>query len=340
MNPKLTKDTIINYLNGGATLLQKRQIEEWVNQENNEELFYKYLDEWEQNHLQFHSDIEAAIKRYQSLVNNHENPANEDELQGHQVLMNEVAYSGWKKFLFRYFSAAILILVATVAGDTIMYQQFKTRPGEISTWTLGDGSKVTLNANSSIRFKKYWLSESNRIVYLDGEAEFSVSHEKDHRRFIVKANNNLDIEVLGTVFTVFSRNNHTEVVLNEGIVELKHNQGSIQNKMTMQPGEKVVLNKNGQLAKGKMIANENFATWKDHRFVFNNTPLTDVIKILQDNYQIEAQIEFSEMESLTFSGSFRAETSMELISSVAEILDIRYEIRTNNTVLFTKPSEN
>jgi len=337
MNPQFTRDIIFNYLNGRATVVQKKQIDEWIKLQGNEELFFKYLDEWEEAHLQFQSDTDHAINQYRSFLNGFDKRENQQLLAHPSASQTEHPSSG--KRLFWYISAAVLLLISSLAGDTVLYRQYRTKPGEIATWTLGDGSKVTLNSNSVIKFRENWLNEKNRTVYLTGEAEFSVSHLLDHRKFIVRTGNNLDIVVKGTIFTVFSRNAHTEVILNEGAVELQHLQGIIERKINMQPGEKVVLGKNGQLEKEILAEKEDFAAWKEHRFVFDNTPLSEIIKILRDNYQIKAEIANDDLASLTVSGSFKAENYTELIASVSEILDIQYEIRKNKTVVFTKRSE-
>ncbi len=337
MNPQITKEIIFDYLNGRATALQKKQIDEWVKSEGNEELYFQYLDEWEKFHMQYHADLDKAISEYRAFIVKHKSDdagVSDDVCDNYQLSGHSSLTRSWLWLV----SAAMLLLMFSLAGDTILYIQYNTKPGQIASWILQDGSKVTLNSNSVLKLQKDWLRAANRTVYLRGEAEFSVAHEEDNRKFVVKTDNNLDIVVLGTVFTVFNRNSHTEVILNEGEVQLQHQSGITEQKMNMVPGEKVILAKNGLLEKDSLPENDTFAPWKDHRFVFANTPLSEIEKILADNYRIKAEIEDTELASWTVSGSFKAVNYQELVSSVAAILDIEYEIRNHNTVVFSRRS--
>lgn len=92
--------------------------------------------------------------------------------------------------------------------------------GMLSTITLPDGSKVILNAGTTITYPNAFVSK-NREVEINGEAFFEVAHDAEHP-FIVKANQ-INVEVLGTRFNVkaYEEDDWIEVSLSEGKVEVQ-----------------------------------------------------------------------------------------------------------------------
>src|SRR5690606_8958967 len=108
---------------------------------------------------------------------------------------------------------AAVFVGATLMG--LLYYFFMTAPstvyyatdfGEIQTITLPDGSKATLNGNSTLQISENW--EESREVWLDGEAFFEVKKipEKSSqpgalrgKKFLVHTHH-LAVEVLGTTF--------------------------------------------------------------------------------------------------------------------------------------------
>ena len=85
---------------------------------------------------------------------------------------------------------------------------------------LTDGTNVTINSGSSLKYQSNFLNNKNRKVYLKGEAFFDVTKNKN-APFIVTTKK-LNIKVLGTKFNVSSYNNdkNTSVVLEEGSVSI------------------------------------------------------------------------------------------------------------------------
>jgi ferric-dicitrate binding protein FerR (iron transport regulator) len=101
---------------------------------------------------------------------------------------------------------------------------------------LPDGSRVKLNANSELSLAKDWEIGENRKVYLTGEAFFEVKKIPETGAKFSVICKGINIEVLGTSFNVFSRDEETEVYLEEGQVKLDHGKDII----IMDPGEFIV----------------------------------------------------------------------------------------------------
>ncbi|MFD2573891.1 FecR family protein [Spirosoma soli] len=103
---------------------------------------------------------------------------------------------------------------------------------------LPDNSTVTLYASSKVRYASRWTDETPRAIWLQGEADFAVTHRNDTssaRMFRVHTNN-LTVEAVGTTFRVRQRHECTHVALKTGQVNLLLNK---QNPIRLNPGDSV-----------------------------------------------------------------------------------------------------
>ena len=119
-------------------------------------------------------------------------------------------------------AAASISLLIVGLGSYLYYDynknvHYATNFGQTLKVNLPDGSLVVLNANSKLSYPKNWESQSDRTVYLEGEAFFDVTEKplSSQAKFIVKTEA-LNVEVLGTQFNVAKRECQTEVTLNRG----------------------------------------------------------------------------------------------------------------------------
>lgn len=319
MNTELiTKEVLFDHFNGVATALQRQWIDEWIKQSpENAEFFYKCLAEWETGRPQYSVDVEGAVGRFRNLIAMA--PQSEESVEEEIPVAVRPLRWVW------YAAACLAVLLTTgvVFRTNIVTKTYTTLPGEIKNWTLADGSKVTLNSNSTLQVPRFGFGDGSREVHLRGEAEFVVTHQQDNARFIVKTDNALDVTVLGTVFSVYTRNQKTQVVLNKGKVQV--GKPGVDQPITMAPGDIVRVDERGAIQHKKLEHTEPFTAWKNHRFVFSETPLSEVAQVLKDNYSLEVEITDPELVELTVSGSFKAMDAQELAQSVAKVLNIRQD---------------
>src|SRR5206468_2094273 len=132
-------------------------------------------------------------------------------------------------------AAAVLLVVVSgfIFWNTNHKKTLNSGYGAISLYQLPDGSHVTLNANSKITIKKTWEENTDREVWLQGEAFFRVQKTQNKNKFIVHANG-MDIIVTGTQFNVISRDDESSVLLTEGSVTLRTANGK---EIKMKPGD-------------------------------------------------------------------------------------------------------
>jgi ferric-dicitrate binding protein FerR (iron transport regulator) len=123
-----------------------------------------------------------------------------------------------------------------ISGESL--RMVSTGPAQTRQLELPDQSKVTLHANSSLRYAANWYGDSPRAVWLQGTADFSVVHRNDtsSARLFRVHTDGLTIEALGTSFHVQQRAQGVRVGLRSGRVNLLLNQ---QQTKQLRPGDSV-----------------------------------------------------------------------------------------------------
>lgn len=192
-------------------------------------------------------------------------------------------------------------------GGKIQFNTMSTPKGRQFQVVLPDGTKVWLNAASSIRYPVEFAA-NERKVYVAGEAYFEVAKDM-HRPFLVSVNNTADVEVLGTEFNVNAYDNERVVrtTLVNGGVRVSAQQAEPPadgrlNDVILKPGQQAkVLN----TAAGKALQNvknpvtiaddvdiEQITAWKNGFFNFGeNVDLGEMMRQLERWYDIEVVYE-------------------------------------------------
>lgn len=341
----ITKAVLFDYFAGRVSPLQKKAVETWLAAPENREPYYEWLHEWELSHPQMGTDWQPAFDRTARRVSESvPMPASTvPDLDADTPRTRWQTKRGWG----RWWAVAASVLIGLGVGgwqwrDDLLYQTVRTAYGEIRSLTLPDGSTVTLNANSTLRFRRWafnrpllaGLGTPPRTVALTGEADFAVRHLPTRQRFVVQTTKGLTITVLGTVFTVLSRERSTRVVLHSGRVALSLNSAAGRSALTMRPGELATLDPKGRLAVAPVRQPDAFSAWKQHRFTFEQTSLRAVADLLHDNYGLTVVIADPRLAERTISGSFPARDADEVLQLVADLLQLNYR-RDGDRVTFT-----
>ena len=172
---------------------------------------------------------------------------------------------------------------------------FSTAEEEILV-ELPDQSVVWLNRNTSLRYNR-WGFRFFREVNLEGEAYFNV---RKGSRFIVNADP-YKVFVLGTRFSVNQRNDQFKAYCFQGKIKVENGKFSC--------GQVLTANQNLSIALGKVSLNiqkELEPVWVKKQCVYENIPLDDVIKKLQEVYGITVLCN-GYCDSLRFTGIFPAD---------------------------------
>lgn len=338
MKSELSKDIIFNYFAGNTTALQKKLIETWLESPDNRERYFEYLEEWEMSQPQLFPDDALAFEKVQQRIL-HAYETDEDE-EGGFLVAEKKGSSG----LVALLKWAAIVTVALGIGlysakDFVLFESYKTANGELKDIVLSDGSHITLNANSLLRVPRWGFGNVTREVFLEGEAEFNVTHTADNKQFVVHNSDESEILVLGTEFVVYTRKKSTRVVLNKGKVQLLS--AAEQKPVTMIPGDQVTIYQNGKMELEKLTTTELQlqSVWKEHRMVFDHTQLIQVAAKLNEIYGVEVEIKDQEMAERELTGSFKAENVHEILDVLSEMLDIEISNQENKVYFNPKPVE-
>ncbi len=325
-NELINKTVLYDIFTGRATPLQKQMVADWMAKNENLEYYHLCLEEWENDNIQFIPTYEKGFEKVK-----HKIEVEKVCIPEKQNVKIRFSFFVRKNAIVASILLIFLFAITLSLGDKILKKTVTAGYGETKYLVLPDGSEVTLNANSSLQYSRFRFSKGDRIVYLMGEADFSVKHTKDNQKFFVKTKNNVTISVLGTEFTAYVRN-QSRVVLRSGKIELTYLNKQVENKIIMKPGELFETNDKKVVIK-HIKQPETYALWKNHKFLFDNTTLNEVAQIFKDNYNLTISFESKELSERSITGTFQADDSDELLEAIAQILDIDYK-RTNNQNIF------
>ncbi|QEH42298.1 FecR family protein [Chitinophaga sp. XS-30] len=179
---------------------------------------------------------------------------------------------------------------------------------------LPDGSKVWLNAVSSLRFPTAF-SGKERKVELTGEAFFDIAHN-ENQPFIV-AVDKMEVEVLGTQFNIMAYANESSMKtsLLRGAVKVRSEGAS----SLLKPGQQARLHKNGDLKVIDLPYAEETAAWKDGLFLFNNEDLDAIMRRISRWYNVDVAFTTENIKTQTFTGQI---SRQEKLSEVLKMLEL------------------
>jgi ferric-dicitrate binding protein FerR (iron transport regulator) len=230
----------------------------------------------------------------------------------------------------------ILILVGIVFWFFLQAPQkeYVTGFGETKSIVLPDGSQVILNSNSHIKFVKKWATETDREVFLKGEAFFKVREQGTTKKskFTVHTDG-LDVEVLGTEFNVNSYRKKTKVVLQSGKIKLIQTRSPQKQEVIMKPGEIAQFDVVAKTLKVQQVKTELYTSWKDRKLIFDGTSLRDIAHILEDTYGIKVVLVNKELAERQVTGEIPIKDKELLFKALAMMYNLQIEIRNDSLVI-------
>jgi len=203
----------------------------------------------------------------------------------------------------------------------IGYNSMTTPKGRQFQLVLPDGSKVWLNAASSIRYPTVFTG-NERKVEVTGEAYFEVV-KNSTSPFRVKINDEAEVEVLGTHFNVNSYMNEESIntTLLEGSVSVKNRSG----KLILQPGQQARVAGNEKIKLFAEVDVEKVMAWKNGVFNFQDATLEEVMRQLERWYDIDVVYE-KNIPRLEFYGKMGRDLSLAAVLRGLEKSNVHFRI--------------
>ena len=199
----------------------------------------------------------------------------------------------------------------------VLYNTISTPKGGQYQVLLSDGSKVWLNAASSLKFPASFTGKERKVELL-GEAYFEVA-KNDKMPFKVEADG-MEVEVLGTHFNINSYDDESTVrtTLLKGSVRIN----GAKSKSFLKPGQQAKLERDGDI---KIVNNadvDQAVAWKEGRFQFNRADIHEVMRQIARWYNVS--IEYKGIVSSHFGGTISRDVNL---SQVLEMLQLTGEVK-------------
>jgi ferric-dicitrate binding protein FerR (iron transport regulator) len=212
---------------------------------------------------------------------------------------------------------------------SVLYNTLTTNRGEQSPpLVLADGTKVWLNAISSIHFPVTFTGNT-RNVEITGEAYFEVA-KNPAMPFHVKVND-MDVEALGTQFNINSYSDEPAIkaTLIEGAVRVTQNAEretrNANREVILKPGEQAIATAHSSLTIDHSPNIDQAVAWKRGLFDFNHASLQTVLRQLSRWYDIDVKFEGG-VVNRTFRGKITRDLSLAQVINILQDLDVKFRI--------------
>ncbi len=219
------------------------------------------------------------------------------------------------------------------AAGEVVYNTISTPRGGQYQLVLADGSKVWLNAASTLRFPATF-SGKERKVELTGEGYFEVA-KNAAMPFKVELENGVGVEVLGTHFNVMSYSDDEQVktTLVEGKVRVLNGE----NNVMLRPNQQAKFTKSNKSLLIDKDADVNKAiAWKNGLFDFDNDNIVDILRQLSRWYDVQIQY-VGNMRLQYYSGSIRRQVNIsQVLFMLEQAGGVEFKIKGRNVEVRTK----
>ncbi len=217
---------------------------------------------------------------------------------------------------------------AGVTQEPVLYNTITTPRGGQYQLVLPDGSKVWLNAASSLRFPARF-SGAERTVELDGEGYFEVA-KNEKMPFSVKLHDNTSVRVLGTHFNVmaYGDENAIKTTLLEGSVKVTKGENS----QTLKPGQQAVLDNNS--SKLQVVENADMdeaVAWKNGYFLFGKID-AQAMRQISRWYDVDLVYEGS-LKEKGYTGRINRNVKLSNVANALEIIGVHCRIEKGKLVV-------
>lgn len=210
-----------------------------------------------------------------------------------------------------------------VAQNEMQHQlnTIATPKGGIYTLRLADGSRVTLNAASSLKFPASFSGKGNRVVELSGEAFFEVAKDKRHP-FIVKTSQQ-EITVLGTRFNMntYPDEPAARTTLIEGSVAVNHH-------LTLKPGEQAITV--GHSSVIRQVDARPYIAWYNGVMEYNDSAIPEIMREVARWYDVEV-VYPNGVPQNRYSGSIDRTSSLKEVLETFRISGMKFRMEQTTT---------
>ncbi len=212
--------------------------------------------------------------------------------------------------------------------SNVEYNELYVPKGRSYAIVLCDGTKVWLNAMSSIKYPVRF-SERERNVSITGEAYFEVT--RNERAPFTVSTGDYKVKVLGTSFNIksYPEESKTITTLVTGVVSIPDAKGS---EVVMSPGEQYRYDKLSNSSETVSVNTDIYTSWIHNLMSIEEESLVEIFKVLKRRYDIEVVFEDTKLEQERFSGKLPLNDNLSIVlKQLSKVSQVDF-ISTNNTI--------
>ncbi|MDZ7738917.1 MAG: FecR domain-containing protein [Bacteroidales bacterium] len=307
-------DLIARRLSGEASVKDLQALDNWLTENKvNRKIFDQYATLWEKTGDIKEIETIDLDKEWEKFSRSTATSKPAGRITGMPFVIRLAA---------AVFAGAIIALSGLLIHQNSQYEKL-TAGAQVSEVILPDGSAVTMNAGSKIRYHKDFGDESRKLM-LEGEAYFDVAKDS-LKPFSVEAED-IIVKVLGTAFNVDATDsaNRVTVIVAEGRVALYGKAGRELSAQLVK-GEKAVVDTRTYIVDKDYNEDPNFDSYKTRNIVFNDTGLDQVAETLQKVYNVNIEIERSATFDKSITVTFNNKDLDYVLETIEATLDLNIE---------------
>ena len=249
-----------------------------------------------------------------------------------EVYRTQPKFSFFKlKYTYIISVALLLTIMSPTIYSWLTTTTYLTQRGDVLTVTLPDNSQVKLNSESKISFLDSFGDDS-RLVFLEGEAYFDVQNGK--HPFTVK-NGDMIVQVLGTQFNVYAREQSFEIAVNEGIVKVGNEiEDNFQKEVVLTAGQIISFDSEEHPGNPQIISNSQIPGWIHNKFIFAKDNLEDVCKEIERKFDIVIDLANSELGIITVTGVMEADNLSDVLATISLLTKRPYKFEKQRYIFY------
>lgn len=315
-------EILVKYLLNEASEKEVQVVRSWIEQSADNKKYYEHFrfiwNESKKAALTSTIDENTAWEKFETGLK-------EGRFQKTAYLPETITLKPIRIFSRIAVAATILITIGiaayfyNISGTTI------ASGDKVLVKTLPDNSVITLNKNSEISYKKSF-NKTDRHLALSGEAFFNVTPDKQKPFEIVV--DDIKVTVVGTSFNINEDSKGTEVIVETGVVTVQLKDKIIK----LMPGQKTFIPKGSYELLAQPNYNKLYNYYRTNEFICDNTPLNELVEILNKSYNANIRILRPEAAGLRLTTRFSKENLDEILNIISETLNLKIEHEKNGNI--------
>jgi transmembrane sensor len=335
---------ITKKLSGETTPEENIRFQQWLNENpENREFYNRLKSSWDQNpgesvdsfSLSLRFNSKKGLKKLRNKLIQEDDSVSQ---KSGVVFKNRIKNKKSSGLYIWKLAASILVialtsivyLVTSQDWDQTSISMYTTTDVEQRIITLADGSVVRLNRNSTLEISDD-KSDESRMIWLDGEAFFDVTHNPD-RMFVVHAGDAV-VEVLGTSFNV-KRGKQVMVAVQDGLVSFRHQNHDERSAARLTAGQLGLLSEGSNDVKIEETDIENYMSWKNGYLNFSSMPFDQVLRQLERIYGVTHELQDGSVNTQKLTVYTEKVQLEEVVEAISIALDLGYEMHESTIIWY------